>query len=55
MDRAKGTVFSKRLGDESYIFWSETDIVNLMKKNKLVIDEILSLEYANLYIVKRLD
>ena len=35
MNRAKGSEFTKRLGDEAYIFWNESEITQLLKDSGL--------------------
>ena len=50
MDRAKGTEFTKRLGDSSYVFWSSDEIEKLFRTVKLNTKELIIREEANIYV-----
>jgi SAM-dependent methyltransferase len=52
MDRAKGTSFTKRLGDEAYVYWNDSEIRELLSRYSLKVENTLSLEFADFYIVK---
>ena len=52
MERAKGTRFTKRLGDSAYVFWRDREIKELLEKNGLILMEILNLDFADYYICK---
>ena len=53
MDRAKNTSFTQRLGDQAYVFWNDAEIRSLLRKHDLKLVEILSLKYADFYIVEK--
>lgn len=50
--RAKGTDFTKRLGDETYIFWESDEIETMLRNLGLDIVEKLSISVADYFIVK---
>ena len=50
MERAKGTKFTKRLGDLSYVFWEDREIIKLLDENGLKLKEVLSIEFADFYV-----
>ena len=54
MERAKGTIFTQRLGDSAYVFWEDREIKELLEKSGLNLLEILSLDFADYYICKSL-
>ena len=54
MEKAKGTKFSKRLGDSAYVFWEDGEIKMLLEKNRLKLMEILKLNFADFYISESL-
>ncbi len=55
MERARNTIFTQRLGNEAYVFWSDSEIRDLLRKQNLSIIEIISWNDGDFYIVKRLD
>ena len=48
--RARGTQFTKRLGDSAYVFWSNDEIEKLLKGIKLDIKEVKPWDVADIYI-----
>ncbi len=54
MERAKGTIFTQRLGDSAYVFWEDREIKELLEKNSLELMEILNIDFADYYICKSL-
>jgi len=52
MNRAKGSEFTKRLGDEAYIFWNESEITQLLKDSGLYSINIINTKFADFYICK---
>jgi len=52
MDRAKGSEFTKRLGDEAYIFWSGLQINQLLEQCNLYTISIISVKEADFYVCK---
>ena len=50
MDRAKGTAFTRRLGDSSYIFWNQNEIEKMLKEIKLNVKEIIHDQFADFYV-----
>ena len=49
-DRAKGTEFTKRLGDSAYVFWSNDEIEKLLRRVKLDTKELITVGVANIYV-----
>ena len=54
MEKAKGTEFTKKLGDSAYIFWKDAEIKELLTISGLKLLKILNLDYADLYICEAL-
>ena len=54
MERAKGSKFTKRLGDSTYVFWEDGEIKKLLEKNSLKLMKILNLDFADFYICESL-
>jgi len=52
MDKAKGSKFTKRLGDEAYIFWNDLQINRLLEECNLYATSIIKGEFADFYICK---
>ena len=52
MDRAKGGELTKRLGDEAYVFWNNSEINQLLEKFSLESIRIISAENADYYVCK---
>ena len=49
-DRARGTQFTKRLGDSAYVFWSNDEIEKLLRGVKLDIIELMPWGVGDIYI-----
>lgn len=54
MERAKGTEFTRKLGDSSYVFWEDEEIKKLLERNGLKLKEILNYDFADFYICESL-
>jgi len=52
MDRAKGGELTKRLGDEAYVFWNNSEINQLLEKFSLESIRIISDGVADYYVCK---
>ena len=50
MERAKGTKFTRKLGDSAYTYYNQNEISNMLSKHNLIIKEILNIEYADFYV-----
>lgn len=50
MEKAKGTSFTKRLGDDAYVFWSDNEIGELLDELNLRITEVQEWGVARVYI-----
>lgn len=50
MERAKGTKFTKRLGDSAYVFWKEDEIKKLLNDYNCKIIDLIHAEFADFYI-----
>ena len=48
--RAKGTEFTKRLGDEAYIYWDDGEVRDILSSLGIEIERVLQWKYANVYI-----
>lgn len=53
-DRARGTNFTKRLGDSAYVFWNNNEIEKLLKKVKLNVTELIPWGVADIYVCEHL-
>jgi len=52
MDRAKGSEFTKKLGDDAYFFWSSSEVNQLLEESNLDPIRIINIEFADFYICK---
>ena len=50
MEKAKGTEFTKRLGDLSYIFWDHNEIQRMLDDTGFRIKEIIREKHADYYL-----
>lgn len=50
MNRAMGTIFTKRLGDEAYVFWNQSEIKVFLDNAGLKINDTISLDFSDFYI-----
>ncbi len=54
MERAKGTKFTRRLGDSAYVFWNDEEIKNLLREHGFKLMKVLNSEFADFYICEPL-
>jgi len=52
MDRAKRSKFTKKLGDDAYIFWNDLQINQLLEQCNLYTISIINGEFADFYVCK---
>ena len=53
MEKAHGTVFTKRLGDSAYVFWGHNEIQKMLNDTGMRIREIIGGEHADYYLCER--
>ncbi|MGC8483939.1 MAG: hypothetical protein ACP5OE_09890, partial [Thermodesulfobium sp.] len=52
MKRARGSEFTKRLGESVYTYWSHDEILQLLKGAKLNATKVINDQYADFYICR---
>ena len=55
MDRAKNTIFTRRLGNDAYVYWTTSSIKSLLFACGLEVNNIFSGELSDIYVTKLKD
>jgi SAM-dependent methyltransferase len=52
--RAKGSEFTRRLGDSAYVFWEDPEVRELLSSADIGVSSVLEWKWANVYVGKAL-